>query len=151
MAVWIPLLSTVELGIGLIAAALPSLGAMFHFFDPPKKSISSGRRYTSQPRVASYAFSSKAPWRDNFRLSGSKSGDHWTTTSIATPRVRDDAMPKPGGIIVTTDVSRSISIKSRNSRLIFQGSDGSIGTTIGTEDDRYDQAGVELKRWRDIA
>lgn len=35
--VWIPLLSEIELAIGLITGSLPGIGKMFHFFDPPTK------------------------------------------------------------------------------------------------------------------
>lgn len=35
--VWIPLLSQVELAIGLVSGSLPGIGKMFHFFDPPTK------------------------------------------------------------------------------------------------------------------
>ncbi|KAJ4405906.1 hypothetical protein N0V82_010237 [Gnomoniopsis sp. IMI 355080] len=38
--VWIPLLSQIELAIGLITGSLPGIAKMFHFFDPPTKSTS---------------------------------------------------------------------------------------------------------------
>lgn len=34
---WIPLVSQIELSIGLVSGSLPGIAKLFHFFDPPDK------------------------------------------------------------------------------------------------------------------
>lgn len=145
LAVWVPFLGTLEVGIGLIAASLPSLGAMFHFFDPPKKSSSSGRRYG---RVNSSSFPSKGPRGDNARQPESDRDHLWTDPTVAIPRAGVGAELSPGGVSASEDLSCAVSTKSSYNDLIIQGSAGTIGKAIGERhDDRYE---IELKNWQDV-